>query len=145
MSYLSRYREQFLHNIDTAMHDSTAKNWRDYFIYFLIGSGLMAGAITLSQPQEKKFYAFAAVAGLICGGAASKRDDQHRRVPPSLAANPSRFAADMTIALDNGLAQLQASERAADSMARSAEQFSDAVTKATGSQAPQSYLGKGFE
>ena len=145
IAHLCRYRKQFTDPIDTAMHDSAAKNWRDYFIYGLVGSGLMAGAIALIGVENKKLYALAPVAGALVGGAVSKRDDQHRRVPSELATSPRRFAADVTIALDNSLAHLQAVERVAGAMAQSADQFSLTLQQATSSKLPQTFLGKGFE
>lgn len=85
------------------------------------------------------------MAGALVGGAVSKRDDQHRRVPSELATSPTRFAADVTIALDNSLAHLQAVESVAMSVAQSADQFSATLQRATSSQQPQTFLGKGFE
>lgn len=143
--HLGRYRKQFTDPIDTDMHDSAAKNWRDYFVYCLVGSGLMAGAIALIGVENNKLYALSPVAGVLVGGAVSKRDDQHRRVPPELATSPRRFAADVTIALDNSLAHLQAVESVAMSVAQSADQFSATLQRATGSQQPQTFLGRGFE
>jgi len=105
----------------------------------------MAVGIALIGVEDKKLYALAPVAGALVGGAVSKRDDQHRRVPPELATSPRRFAADMTIALDNSLAHLQAVEHVAGSMAQSAEQFSTTLEQATNPKHPQTFLGKGFE
>ncbi len=145
IAHLGRYRKQFTDPIDTDMHDSASKNWRDYFVYCLVGSGLMAGAIALIGVENKKLYALSPVAGALVGGAVSKRDDQHRRVPSELATSPRRFAADVTIALDNSLAHLQAVERVAGAMAQSADQFSITLQQATSSKLPQTFLGKGFE
>lgn len=126
------------------MHTSSIRNWLDYLAYGWAGTGLIAGAIALLEPADIKFYVLSPIAGATCALAVSKRDDQHRQVPPSLAASPSRFAAQVEIALDNTLSQLQASERAADSLSRSVEQFSDAISTATAPKTSQSYLGKGF-
>ncbi|MEL6554887.1 MAG: hypothetical protein AAFQ63_15695 [Cyanobacteria bacterium J06621_11] len=151
LDYLSRYRMQLqqIANTPRVMHESATKNWIDYFAYFLAGSGLMVGAISLlTSATQPKLYSLSPIAGLISAGSVSKRDDQHRRVPPSLSTNPSRFATEVMVALDNSLAQIQANDTATQQMRQLTEQLSAAVEQAqqiSQSSEPQNPFGQGFD
>ena len=114
-------------------------------------AGGAALAVATEEPDDHLWLA--GVGGAIAAVAVAVRDSQYRSVPADLATTPRRFAAEVEIALDANLRQLQAAQATAQRLEAAATDLQGALTDGYQALAepvahvadPGVPLGRGFE